>query len=94
MSLLIFILSGLIGMSAGLFYGLLFITQKRRLFFTNNTQRPIWHHRLTSILLSVLRVALLAAGWYYILRSPTIPFILILVSFLAGFWLIITKMKV
>jgi len=91
MSPIIVLLSIFIGSSAGLLYGLLFITQKNKIPFSESAKKQIWYHRITSILLSFLRIALLAAGWYYILRSPTIPFILILVSFLAGFWLVITK---
>jgi hypothetical protein len=85
----------ILGASAGLLYGLLFISQKIRHFpNTNATPSQIWYHRISSILLSMLRIILLGVGTYYLLRSPTIPFILILVSFLAGFWCVIMKKKV
>jgi heme/copper-type cytochrome/quinol oxidase subunit 2 len=88
------LLSILIGTSAGLLYGVLFIAQKIRTPKNDATPAQLWSHRITTILISMLRITLLVIGWYCLLHLRTIPFILVLVSFLAGFWLLILKKKV
>lgn len=88
---IIALLSGIVG---GILYGLLFVGQKKILMFASANPHQQTRQKISSLLLTMLRIILLGMAWYFLLRSPAIPFILILVSFLAGFWLIIIKQKV
>ncbi len=94
MSPLYDLLTILIGFSSGILYGLLFVAQKSRFPAPSATATQLWFYRITAILVSILRITLLMTMAYYLLRSPTIPFILILLSFLAGFWFLVVNKKV
>lgn len=44
--------------------------------------------------LSFIRLILLAILWLYVLRTPSLNIILVLISFFGGFWLMVLHKKV
>ncbi len=88
-------LSLIIGFSIGIIYGLFFLLngKKRVLIPTQDSHNPRSHkrHYLSFLLSSCMRITTLIILWYFLLRSPTIHFILVLVSFITAFWLVILK---
>lgn len=78
------ILSVIGGSVAGIVYGLFFAYMQRRVFFSANAANP-----LHLFLLMFARLALGGILICYLLLSPIINPILVLVSFLGAFWLTI-----
>jgi hypothetical protein len=85
-----------IGSIAGMIYGLLFLTEKQgALFRVLPPDEPDKKRRfpvgmVPHFLWTVLRLLILALLLLYLLPLGTIPFILVMISFLLFFWLIIT----
>ncbi len=84
------LVSACIGIFTGLMYGLSFVLQQRRVFRVTASEQP---NLLVVSLLSIVRFSILATLWYYLLRWPSIDFILVLMFFLVTFWLIILKKR-
>lgn len=81
-----------LGLLIGIIYGLFFVTQQRRAFSFNQT--TFTRHLATSLLLSMFRFTILAFCIVYILHSPTINPILILLSSTLAFWYIVRNKRV
>lgn len=81
-----------LGLLIGIIYGLFFVTQQRRAFSLD--QPTFTRHLITSLLLSTLRFTILAFCMVYILHSPSINPILILLSAPLAFWYIVRNKKV
>ena len=69
----------LIGSIAGILYGLSFLLFRGR--------------RVLSFIAAFVRLSIIGLFIFYLLRSPSIHFILVLSSFLMMFWLTILKKK-
>jgi len=82
------ILSIVIGFFLGILYGFLFVGSKKEIFSAKLTDRK---NLIFSFSVSVLRIVIISLLFFYLLRLPAIRFILLLPSFLIGFWLIVLK---
>jgi len=86
-----------IGSVAGSIYGLLFIAEKQGALFRILPSDEMEKKRRLPIglvphfLWTLLRLILLALLLLYLLPLGTIPFILVMISFLLFFWFIITR---
>ncbi len=80
----------LLGSVIGYIYWLLFVTQQRRAFFPGEQNQKRF---AISIFLAITRVAMLGGCMFYLLRSPSINLILVLISCMLTFWFIIIKYK-
>lgn len=86
-----------IGSIAGSIYGLLFLAEKQGALFRILPADEIDQKRrlpigmVPHLLWTLLRLLLLALILLYLLPLGTIPFILVMISFLLFFWLIVTR---
>jgi hypothetical protein len=79
----------LLGSLIGLIYGLFFLTEKRRAFFTSTHPSILASSKIKRILFACARIFLFASILVYVLRSLQIQFILVLIFFFITFWLVI-----
>lgn len=78
----------LMGTVLGIFYGLSFVMQQRRVFYSKTPSRK---HMMVPF---IVRIMILIGFGYYLLHSPSHLFILVvIVSFLLAFWLVILSKK-
>lgn len=84
------ILSSTIGIISGIVYGHLFLVPRAnaRSISGRSTQTFLF---LTST--TAIRLLLLAATFFFVLRIPSILFILVVILFLLTFWTVILKNK-
>ena len=87
-----FFISIIIGISVGYFYGLSFVIQQRKSFFIQQFHRR--RQFIFSFCLSIGRLLLLCGCFGYLLHSPAIHSILLVVSFMGAFWFIVLNKKV
>ncbi len=86
-----------IGSIAGSIYGLLFVAEKRGALFRILPSDEIEKKRRLPIgmvphfLWTLLRLLILVILLLYLLPLGTIPFILVMISFLLFFWFVITR---
>ena len=73
-----------LGCSTGLIYSFL-LTNKFSLFKDNF---------VSSFFMALLRIVSIALLWNYVLRRTSLNIILVLISFLASFWVVVIKKKV
>lgn len=78
------------GISIGIAYGMLFLMQKRGLFFNNICQR---HPVLKIYGLSIIRFLLLGITLYYLLPLSSQELILVMICFFVGFWATVARNK-
>ena len=86
-----------IGVVTGVFYGFTFIPQKllsKQAQLSKSPKELRKKSFISFFVFSTVRVALIGALWFYVLRTETINIILVLLSFLISFWRIILKKKV
>jgi len=82
--------ASIIGLIAGLLYGLSFVLFQRRVFSSDHTSNI----KKYSHLFLVLRILVLMLFGFYLLHSPQIASILVMVlSFVIAFWLVILNKK-
>jgi hypothetical protein len=84
-----------LGLVTGILYGFFFT--KKDLTLPNNNTEPKQLRKenfLSFFFMATLRILLMVLLWHYVLRSSSLNIILVLVSFLAGFWAVIIKKKV
>jgi len=82
-----------LGAGAGLLYGLSFLGHTT--FISKISTNFLPGKKFLFLSLSAfLRLLLLGLLWIYILRTPSLNIILVLISFFAGFWLVILGKKV
>jgi hypothetical protein len=79
------------GIAAGLLYGLFFVIQQKRALFSS-AQATIKKSLIDMALIGA-RLLICALFLYRVLLSPSINFILLLISFLGAFWLIILSKR-
>ena len=88
------VLSLIVGCFIGLFYGHVFLIQRRRVFSFDHTKIPSTGIlMLRSGAVTFVRIIGLALIWYGILLTPTINFILVILSFCGTFWWMILNKK-
>lgn len=83
-------------MSGALFgyvYALFFVSQRRRVFSLYTTSRKTPSCVETFVFPIILRIVLLYAAYYYLLKTDTIHFILTMICSIIGFWIGILKTK-
>ena len=80
----------MLGLTIGLVYGLSFDTHQRRVLRSGTHTSTLIKHLL---LLMVMRLALIIPCFYYLLRLPQIHSILVLITFIAAFWLVLFYKK-
>jgi len=85
-----YLLSLLCGTLGGLAYGTLFLIQKKDLF-TRHENNAATNHRARLCMHHLTRFAPLLLLWCYVLLSPIIHHILLILSFFCMFWLVILK---
>lgn len=90
-----FILSLVLGAATGILYGFSFFAQGLKPpSDRERTPQEIRKRRFVSFFLfSSLRILLIGCLWYYILRTGVVSIILVMLSFLASFWVVIIKRK-
>jgi len=90
MSVYTIALSIITGISVGTLYGLLFVIMRTRAFPSGSTSKKnvIFYSALSSV-----RLIIFAIIFFYLLRLPSINFIIVLPSFLVMFWIIILKQR-
>jgi len=76
------------GLTIGLLYGLFFVFSRRRVFVSGDYSTRGF---IFSSLSSCLRLVVLAAIFFYLLRLNSINFIILLQSFLIMFWFVVLK---
>ena len=80
------LLSAITGVSMGIIYGLLFVFSRTKALSTNtSTKKSVIFYAM----FSAVRLIILAITFFYLLRLPSINFIIVLPSFLVMFWIII-----
>ena len=95
MTLSIFMWSVGAGLITGIVYGFSFLTQDLSLSSADTQPKKLRKEKFISFfLMATLRILFIIFLWYYVLRSPSLNIILVLVSFLAGFWTVVIKKKV
>lgn len=80
----------------GVVYAFFFIMHAKRKIETSDAtsdKKLARKQYRISLLITLLRIIILIVLWSYILRSPSIHFILVLVAFIAAFWYVIISMK-
>lgn len=82
----------IIGSLIGCVYGLFFVLQQKRAFSSKQLQKNSKQF-IAALLLTVTRFVLLGGCLYYLLHSPSINFILILLSCMVTFWFIVLKQR-
>ena len=84
-----------IGIILGILYGLSFLFQKKRgsLFSRSSPPYSLMSIIAHALFFFVIRIGFLALVLYYLLRWPSINFILVVLGFLGAFWVIIIKSK-
>ena len=90
MSLYIAALSIITGSLIGIAYGLFFVISRRRALSSSGTTKK---NVAFYAILSSLRLIILAIIFFYLLRLPSINFIIVLPSFLVMFWIIILTQR-
>lgn len=89
-----FLLTSLfLGAGGGILYGCSFLGQRSFLIRPLGSLSRRFFFAFFS-LASFVRFVLLAVLFFYVLRSPSLDIILVLVSFFGGFWLIVLQKKV
>jgi hypothetical protein len=88
-----FCISILLGLLFGAGYAIAFERCKSYLFYNPQCPDVTPKKRSFFVFLSAARLMLLACFFYFVLHWPITNRILILVSFLFGFWLVILKIK-
>lgn len=88
MELYTVVLSLITGFGVGALYGLFFLLQARR-----RVSPPTERYYPSPFTYALLRMITLCLLWFFLLRSPSINLILVLVSFLTAFWLVILNDK-
>jgi hypothetical protein len=83
----------LFGLLIGAGYAFAFERCKSYLFYNSQCADVVPKKRSFFVLLSAARLILLACFFYFVLHWSITNRILILVSFLFGFWLVILKIK-
>lgn len=84
-----------LGIVAGIMYGFLF-TQKDLSLPDNQTETKQLRKKnfFSFFFMATFRILLMVLLWHYVLRSSSLNIILVLISFLAGFWTVVIKKKV
>lgn len=80
--------SCILGISLGIIYGLSFQWTKALSLKKSNTR-----HFCYGASISLLRIFSIALIFFYLLKTPSVQFILIVVPFFIALWLIIIKNK-
>jgi dipeptide/tripeptide permease len=95
MTLLSIISSIAIGSIIGIVYGHFFMHQKRKILMMHEHDNAVPTLKKTMMrnILSMVRLAILAIVWLFILRWESIQFILVVPCFIITFWLILLKQK-
>lgn len=91
MSLLNSFLSAVLGLLLGSFHGLSFLLTRRRVFSSEGAHKR--NLRIASLSSSILRLLFLAILFFYLLRSPSIHFILLIIGFFIAFWSLILMQR-
>jgi predicted neutral ceramidase superfamily lipid hydrolase len=87
--------STLTGFSSGLLYGLIFMVQDLFIPYEKTSLSKIKKQKFISFFsMATFRIVLAALLWHYVLRSKSLNIILVLISFLVGFWAVVIKKKV
>jgi hypothetical protein len=87
----------LIGSILGMIYGLLFLLQKRGAFSMILTEEELDRRKwfpaiiVKTFVWTLLRLFVLAVAMFYLLPLPTIPLILVLISFFLCFGVVVHK---
>lgn len=76
--------STLIGLTAGYIYGLAFVTQQKRVFLHSYQKNSTL--LLITIMNPILRLIVLAIGFYYLIFCSFTHSLLMLGCFIAAFW--------
>jgi len=83
-----------IGLGAGIFYGFSFLPQLFPLTRSSRSSSELRKRTFFSFFLfSTLRIGLIGALWFYILRTRPVNIILVLISFFISFWYIILRKR-
>jgi uncharacterized protein YqhQ len=82
-----------LGALIGYLYGLSFVMIRRRVFslYTDEHKRATWAY--TFVLPMILRLALFASAYYYLLITDKIRFILTMICVITGYWIGILSTK-
>ncbi len=94
MDFLSLIYSLVLGAGAGILYGISFLSHKNKVLKSVESFSPRARSFFIFALYSLVRLGLLAFFWLYVLRTPSLHIILVLASFLGGFWIVIMQKKV
>ncbi len=94
MNLLSLVYSLILGAGAGVLYGYSFLSHKNKILENSENFSPRARSFFLFTLRSLIRLGLLALFWLYVLRTPSLQIILVLASFLGGFWTVIMQKKV
>ena len=81
----------IVGCCIGYLYGLLFIYQKKGALFCagQNSVSAL----INQIVLTMVRISIIAAIIWYLLPLPKIHFILVMMNFFIFFWIVVTQYK-
>ena len=77
------------GIFLGLIYGYSFVAQQRSIFFPEVLAFLVFHHSS----FFPLRIIFFVLTWYYLLRSPILHSILMMIICMVIFWLVILNTK-